>query len=91
MRNALTMLCLVAGVSMVSGCTGLEMFRASRVRTERQRVLQLYGECLQQTGGDMRVLAKYCTATAESQFSREREAPKPPCPVTQWLSRFDDS
>lgn len=90
MRKPLTMLCAVAGVMALSGCTGLEVFRASRVRTERQRVLQLYGECLQQTAGDMRVLAKYCTATAESRFNRENNAPEPSCPVSEWLSRLDD-
>ena len=90
MRKALTMICATAGIAVVSGCTGLEPFRASRLRTERQRVLQLYGECLQQAAGDMRVLAKYCTATAESQFNRERNAPKAPCPVAKWWSRFDD-
>lgn len=90
MRKTLTMLCAAAGVIALSGCTGLEIFRAGRVRTERQRVLQLYGECLQQAAGDMRVLAKYCTATAESRFIREQNAPGTPCPVGEWLSRLDD-
>lgn len=91
MRKSLGLACIaVSVVAAVSGCTGLEWFRADRVRAERQRVLQLYGDCLQQAEGDMRVVAKYCTASADSRFVRERETPRPLCPVTTWLCRFVD-
>jgi hypothetical protein len=90
LRKALTVIC-VAGIMAAAGCTGLEPFRAARVKTERQRVLQLYGDCLVQSDGEMGTLAKYCTYTAESKFIREQEAPRPPCAVEKWLERFCES
>jgi hypothetical protein len=91
MRRSFAACVAIGAAVVVSGCANLDPIRAWRVRNDRQRVLELYGACLEQVHGEMPIVAKYCTASAESRFNREQEPPPPPCPVTEWLGRLGDS
>ena len=60
----------------VSGCAGLDQVALWRTHADRQRIYQLYGDCLHAKNGDLATLAKYCNSIAETRRAREKaEAP----------------
>lgn len=65
----------VCGLALaVSGCAGLDEFVLRRTRTDRQRILNFYGECLQTSRGDLITIARYCNSVAETRRAREKAA-----------------
>jgi hypothetical protein len=68
----------VCGLALAaSGCAGLDQFVLWRTRTDRQRILAFYGECLQTSRGELMTVAKYCGSVAETRRAREKAVALP--------------
>lgn len=76
----------VCGAALaVSGCTALDRVALRHIRIDRQRIFQLYGNCLHESRGDLATLAKYCSSVAEIRYAREKEVALARCPLSEYF------
>ena len=80
-----TMVVVCGAALAVSGCTTLDQIALRCTRTDRQRIFQLYGNCLHESRGDLPTLAKYCNSVAENRHAREKEVALDRCPLSEYF------